>query len=144
MKKLRGSNIVIIIALMVVVGFTTTFNVILVKKSSFYMEFKEARIINGLENSTIEPMDIEVVGELITKKFDIAELWKSNAILGTTNVYGTVDIDGLKYELILMKSNEGGFGGYLTDGSKGKDKFKGYIFIDENTKRICLFDYEVS
>lgn len=144
MKKLRGSTIVMISVVTVIVGFIVIFNVILVGRSSFHMEFKEARIINGLANSTIEPMEVEVVGELIEKKFDIGELWKSNAIVGTTKVYGTVDIDGLKYELILMKSNEGGFGGYLTDGSKGKDKFKGYIFIDENTKRICLFDYEVS
>jgi len=143
MKKLRGSTIVMISVVTVIVGFIVIFNVILVGRSSFHMEFKEARIINGLANSTIEPMEVEVVGELIEKKFDIGELWKSNAIVGSTRMGGAVNINGKKHKVLLVKSVDGSLQGYLRDENTGKIKFEGYLLLDQDNNKVCLFDYKL-
>jgi hypothetical protein len=141
MRKLSKTTMAMIIGAFLIFGFITIFNVILVEREPFNLEFKEARVFQDNTEVITQPMDIKVQGKLYRKKFNIDKSIDESKFLGSTKVKGIVEIDGTKYDVKLEKTKEENFFGFLQYRENKKDKYNGCILISDYPKKVNLFNY---
>lgn len=142
MRKLSKATMAMMaVSVVLILGVTTMFNVILVERESFNLESKEARVFHDGAEATTESMDINIQGKLYRKKFDIGKSIDESKFVGSTKVKGIAEIDGIKYDVVLDKTKEENFFGFLEYKDSKEDKYNGSIMISDYPRRVNLFNY---
>ncbi len=140
MRRLSKATIAMVISVVLVLGIFIVFNVILVERESFNLESKEARVFYDGAEATTESLDINIQGKLYRKKFDIGKSIDESKFVGSTKVKGIAQIGSIKYDVVLDKTKEENFYGFL-EYKESKDKYNGSIMISDYPRRVNLFNY---